>query len=151
MSWRTPHGTLPLFKQVYPSGRMMGRVRLGLHARVQVVINQLIMKCTTTTNFSGSKLFVVRAHKQLGVSLVLVTPHMMSWPTSDGTSIIIGERLGAPTVAVVTMTLLRNRPMNLPYLLDLCRIWIFTPADIRGAWYWHALLSLGIFHELSSS
>ena len=142
MSWRTPHGTLPLFKQVYPSGRMMGRVRLGLHARVQVVINQFIMKCTTTTNCSGSKLFVVCAIIQLGVSSVLVTPHMMSWLTLDGTSIGIGERLGAPTVAVVIMTLLRNRPMNLLYLLDLYRILRFTPADIRDAWYWPVMLAV---------
>ena len=113
MSWRTPHGNHQLFKQLYPFGRLTGRVRPGLHGRVHVVINQLIMKCTPTTNFSGSKRFVVRAHKQLGVSLVLVTPHTMSWPTSDGTISTIGERLGAPTVAVVIMTLLRNRPMSL--------------------------------------
>ena len=113
------------------------------------------MNCTvkyiTTTHSTGSKRFVACATIQPGVSTVLATPHMMSWLTLDGTSIGIGERLGAPTVAVVTMTLLRNRPMNLLYLFDLYRIWIFTPADIRGAWYWHALLSLGIFHELSSS
>ena len=119
----------------------MSRVRLGLQARVQVVINQLIVKCTMTTNSSGSKLFVVCAIIQLGVSSVLITPHKMSWLTLDGTSIVIGERLGAPTVAVVTMTLLRNRPMNLLYLFDLYRIWIFTPADIRDAWYWPAMIS----------
>ena len=119
----------------------MSRVRLGLQARVRVVINQFIVKCTTTTHSSGSKLFVVCATIQLGVSSVLVTPHMMSWLTLDGTSIGIGERLGAPIVAVVIMTLFRNRPMNLLYLFDLYRIWIFTPADTRDAWYWPAMIS----------
>ena len=113
MSWLTPHGNHQLFKQLYPFGRLTGRVRLGLHWRVHVVINQLIMKCTPTTNFSGSKRFVVRAHKQFGVSLVLVIPHTMSWPTLDGTTSTTGESLGAPTVAAATITLLRIRPMSL--------------------------------------
>ena len=88
-------------------------MRLGLHWRVLVVINQLIMKCTPTTNFSGSKRFVVRAHKQFGVSLVLVIPHTRSWPTLDGTTSTTGESLGAPTVAAAIITLLRIRPMSL--------------------------------------
>ena len=109
----------------------MSRVRLGLQARVQVVINQFLVKCITTTNSSGSKLFVVCAIIQLGVSSVLVTPHMMSWLTLDGTSIGIGERLGAPTVAVVTMSLLKYRPMNRLYPFDLTEMDIHSRGHLR--------------------
>ena len=65
---------------------------------------------------------------------MLATPHMMSWLTLDGTSIGIGERLGAPTVAVVTMPLLRNLPMNLLYLFDLTEVGyaLSRPSAMRG-------------------
>ena len=81
------------------------------------------MNCTvkyiTTTYSTESKRFVACATLLPGVSTVLATPHMMSWLTVDGTSIGIGVRRGAPTVAVVSMPLLTNLPMNLPFQSDL--------------------------------
>ena len=99
----------PQFKQADPIGRMMRR-----------------MNCTakyiTTTFSTESKRNVACATLLPGVSTVLATPHMMSWLTVDGTSIGIGVRRGAPTVAVVIMPLLTNLPMNLPYLSDLTEV-----------------------------
>ena len=65
---------------------------------------------------------------------MLAIPHMMSWLTLDGTSIGIGERLGAPTVAVVITPLLRNLSMNLLYLFDLTEVGysLSRPSAMRG-------------------
>ena len=103
-------GVLPSsFKQADPIGCMMRRMNCTV-------------KYATTTYSTGSKRFVACATIQPGVSTVLAIPHMMSWLTLDGTSIGIGERLGAPTVAVVIMPLFRNRPMNLLYSFDLTEV-----------------------------
>ena len=96
----------PQFKQADPIGCMMRRMNCTV-------------KYITTTHSTGSKRCVAYATIQPGVSTVLATPHMMSWLTLDGTSIGIGVRRGAPTVAVVIMPLLTNLPMNLPFQSDL--------------------------------